>query len=210
MMKKLSYGIAMLFLANIAVINTASATVGGGQSLDVLGYDAKDQKVYLLRHYEDERGRLPQLYYYSLKASQPTQLIEVKSIYLDPKTQKYDYYLREKQVYQSIHQIKKRLIPLTQLNPKQVHVASNFTTKQVTSWGDPELLISQYRYQYQLIDQRKPITSKPTTATSYRQDLHVSQYYQIPKQNITLAVVKYFAFPEETGYSNEDALLLTR
>lgn len=37
------------------------ATVGGGQKIEVLGYQQKEKKLYVLRHYEDGRGRLPQL-----------------------------------------------------------------------------------------------------------------------------------------------------
>ncbi|HCA4913809.1 TPA: hypothetical protein MW124_003736, partial [Acinetobacter baumannii] len=35
------------------------ATVGGGQKIEVLGYQQKEKKLYVLRHYEDGRGRLP-------------------------------------------------------------------------------------------------------------------------------------------------------
>ncbi len=55
------------------------ATVGGGQHIEVLGYETKEQKLYLLRHFEDESGRLAQLYYYQLNSKSPDRLIEVKS-----------------------------------------------------------------------------------------------------------------------------------
>ena len=49
-----------LFLLGICLSPLSLATVGGPQNLEVLGYEAKDQKLYLLRHYLDGRGRLPQ------------------------------------------------------------------------------------------------------------------------------------------------------
>ncbi|MDN8506808.1 hypothetical protein QZL09_15020, partial [Acinetobacter baumannii] len=67
------------------------ATVGGGQKIEVLGYQQKEKKLYVLRHYEDGRGRLPQLYYYLLNSKSPDKLIEVKSLYINPKTHKIDY-----------------------------------------------------------------------------------------------------------------------
>ena len=86
--------IPIIFL--IFLSTTTFATVGGKQTLQFLGYDQAAQKLYLLRHYEDESGRLPQLYYYHLKTYtskrskiQP-QLIEVKSLYINPKNQKID------------------------------------------------------------------------------------------------------------------------
>ena len=70
---------------------TSFATVGGPQNIEILGYDHQDQKVYLLKHYEDGRGRLPQLYYYQFKNNQhPEKLIQVNSLYINPKTQKIE------------------------------------------------------------------------------------------------------------------------
>lgn len=77
-----------LFSALACLPIISFATVGGQQRIEVLGYDQKDQKVYLLRHYEDGRGRLPQLYYYNFKSKQPNQLVQVNSLYINPKTKK--------------------------------------------------------------------------------------------------------------------------
>ena len=56
------------------------ATLGGPEEITVLGYNQKDQKIYLLRHYVDESGRLPQLYYFQLNSKTPNKLITVSSI----------------------------------------------------------------------------------------------------------------------------------
>ena len=76
--------IAALLLA-LGIPVSAFATVGGPQNIEVLGYEVKDQKLYLLRHYLDDRGRLPQLYYYNFKSKTPNQLIQVNSLYINPK-----------------------------------------------------------------------------------------------------------------------------
>lgn len=73
--------IAALLLA-LGIPVSAFATVGGPQNIEVLGYEVKDQKLYLLRHYLDGRGRLPQLYYYNFKSKTPNQLIQVNSLYI--------------------------------------------------------------------------------------------------------------------------------
>ena len=44
--------IAALLLA-LGIPVSAFATVGGPQNIEVLGYEVKDQKLYLLRHYLD-------------------------------------------------------------------------------------------------------------------------------------------------------------
>ncbi len=62
------------------------ATVGGGQKIEVLGYQQKEKKLYVLRHYEDGRGRLPQLYYYLLNSN---RLINLSRLNLSISIQKH-------------------------------------------------------------------------------------------------------------------------
>jgi hypothetical protein len=88
-----------------------NATVGGGQNIEILGYEAKEQKLYLLRHYEDERGRLPQLYYYQLNDKKPDKLIEVPSLYINPKTHQIDYDQDGVQFEKDLAKIKKKINP---------------------------------------------------------------------------------------------------
>ncbi len=64
------------------------ATVGGPQNIEVLGLDQADQKIYVMRHYLDGRGRLPQLYYYQLNSKTPSKLIEVKVFIYQSKNSK--------------------------------------------------------------------------------------------------------------------------
>ena len=93
---------------------TSFATVGGPQNIEILGYDHLFQKVYLLKHYEDGRGRLPQLYYYKFKNNQhPEKLIQANSLYINPKTQKIDYDQVGTQFEKELNKIKKRLKPFT-------------------------------------------------------------------------------------------------
>ncbi len=89
------------------------ATVGGPQNIEVLGLDQADQKIYVMRHYLDGRGRLPQLYYYQLNSKTPSKLIEVKSLYINPKTQKIDYDQDSQKFDHDIAKIKNRLKALT-------------------------------------------------------------------------------------------------
>lgn len=89
---------------------SAYATVGGPQHIEVLGLDRKAQKIYLMRHFEDGRGRLPQLYYYQLNGTNPTKLIQVDSLYINPKTKLIDYDQNSTQFDIEIAKIQKRLL----------------------------------------------------------------------------------------------------
>ncbi|CAB1212608.1 aminotransferase [Acinetobacter bouvetii] len=188
---------------------TSFATVGGPQNIEVLGYESKDQKVYVLKHYQDGRGRLPQLYYYQFKNNkQPEKLIQVNSLYINPKTKTIDYDQDNRQFDKEVAKIKKRLIPLVAI-PKQsikIQVLKKTTAKE-KSWYDPKVYIPKYTYTYQLT--AKSLKSSVQQAVDYRQGLSISQAYRVPNQQKILAMVKYLGIPFETGYSIEDPVLLT-
>lgn len=188
---------------------TCFATVGGPQNIQVLGYEGKERKVYLLKHYLDGRGRLPQLYYYQFKNTQhPEKLIQVNSLYINPKTRKIDYDQDSRQFDKEIAKIKKRLNPLAPLPQSgiKIQVLKKITSKE-KSWYDPKQYIPKYTYTYQLSSQN--LKSQIHQAIIYRYGLSISQAYKIPQQQKILAVVKYLGIPFETGYTIEDPVLLT-
>jgi len=198
-----------LFLLGLCLSPLSLATVGGPQNLEVLGYEAKDQKLYLLRHYLDGRGRLPQLYYYNFKSKMPNQLIQVNSLYINPKTKKIDYDQNSKKFDQEIAKIKKRLVPLNPIQKSKPQLKVLKTTKgSAPAWHDPQEKVPKWTYQYQVKSgsQKSPVQQ----AVSYQQGLKISQAYKVPRHNKTLVVVKYLGIPFETGYSIEDPALLSR
>lgn len=198
---------ALLLALGIPV--SAFATVGGPQNIEVLGYEVKDQKLYLLRHYLDGRGRLPQLYYYHFKSKTPNQLIQVNSLYINPKTKQIDYDQDSRKFDQEIAKIKKRLIPLVPLQKQNIQLKLLKTSKSTApAWHDPKQKVPKWTYQYQV--QSSQYKSPVQQAVSYKADFRLSQTYQVPKQNKILVTVKYLGLPFETGYHIEDPALLSR
>lgn len=184
------------------------ATVSGGQTLEFLGYDVKDKKLYVLRSFEDARGRLPQLYYYQFNQQKTEpKLIEVKSLYINPKTKKIDYDQDGVYFEKELKKIKKRLQPLSAQNLKstQLHLIKE-TTKTVAHIYEPNEKMTQYHYQYQVSSGK--YRSQTHTAVSYKPDLKIQQAFLIPKQPYKIISTQYLAFPEETGYTTEDPILL--
>ncbi|OAL79774.1 aminotransferase [Acinetobacter sp. SFB] len=188
---------------------TSFATVGGPQNVEFLGYDAKDQKVYLLKHYEDGRGRLPQLYYYQFKNNkQPEKLIQVNSLYIHPKTKKIDYDQESTQFNKDILKIKKRLTPLIAVNKASANVQILKKTrvqKSVNSGLDG--FITEYQYRYKVVTPQ--LSSLQHIAKAYKPNLNISQAFKIPQHNKIVVAVKYLGIPFETGYTIEDPVLLT-
>jgi len=183
------------------------ATVGGGQTIEVLGYEVKQQKLYLLRHYEDGRGRLPQLYYYQLNSKIPDHLIEVRPLYINPKTHKIDYDQDGIQFEKDLNKIKKRLIPLLvgNANKAKIQMVKN-QTHYIPAWHDPSQKVPQYKTIYKVTT--ASLKSKNEQAVQYAKTIKITQNYVVPHQNKMLVIVKYFGIPEETGYDIEDAVLL--
>lgn len=198
-----------LFLLGLCLSPLSLATVGGPQNIEVLGYEVKDQKLYLLRHYLDGRGRLPQLYYYNFKSKTPNQLVQVNSLYINPKTRKIDYDQDSKKFDQEIAKIKKRLTPVIPRTQQNIQLKVLKTSKGTASaWYDPQQRVPKWSYQYRIESGRyKSPTQK---AVSYKPDLRLNQTYKIPKQDKLLVTVKYLGIPFETGYHIEDPALLSR
>lgn len=183
------------------------ATVGGPQTIEVLGYEAKEQKVYLLKHYQDGRGRLPQLYYYHFKNSlNPNKLIQVDSLYIHPKTKKIDYDQDDTYFNQELKKIKNRLQPLPSSTSKFRITVDKKSVQHVPTWYDPKQKQPEFHYTYTVKNQN--FKSQRQQATAYTTPLKISQQFIIPQQNKVLVTVQYLGIPFETGYTIEDPVLL--
>ncbi|MEK5765423.1 aminotransferase, partial [Acinetobacter junii] len=73
------------------------------------------------------------------KSKMPNQLIQVNSLYINPKTKKIDYDQNSKKFDQEIAKIKKRLTPVVPL-PKQNIQLKLLKTRKGTApvWHDPK------------------------------------------------------------------------
>lgn len=186
---------------------SAHATVGGPQFIEVLGLDQKAQKIYVMRHFEDGRGRLPQLYYYQLNAQQPKQLISVKSLYINPKTNRIDYDQDSTLFDKEIAKIKTRLVKLVPIHNSNVSIqlitSINGTAK---AWFDPQETIDKWSYQYLVKSQK--YSSTVQTAVSYKEGLKISKTYKVPNRPYIFVTVQYLGIPFERGYNIEDPVLL--
>lgn len=190
-----------------SMVLPAYATVGGPQHIEVLGLDQNDHKIYVMRHFEDGRGRLPQLYYYQLNSKNPSTLIQVRSLYINPKTKLIDYDQDSSQFDQQITQIKKRLLPLQPIHNSNANIQILTTINGTArAWYDPQESIDKWSYKYRVKSFR--LNSSLQTAESYKQGLNISKVYKVPKNNSMLVTVKYLGIPFEMGYNIEDPVLL--
>lgn len=197
----------ILLFGFLSLPSLSFATVSGPQSIEVLGYDAPDQKIYILRHFHDGRGRLPQLSYYLLSSQQPQKQIDVTSLYIHPKTQKVDVDQDPTAFNQALAKIQRRLQPLIKIHTQQLHLKVLQRKHRWIATPTPSSSqIQEYQYRYQL--QKSALRSPIQNTISYQPNLQISQSYNIPKHNKILAVVKYQGIAIEGGYNVEDAMIL--
>lgn len=202
------------FVGCIAVFLCAPlshATVGGKAYVELLGYEVRDQKLYLLKHSEDASGRLPQLYYFDFKSAQPDHLVTVESIYPKNSNGEIDHFSDGNDIAfeRELKKIKRRLKKLYPINPNifQIHIKKEETV-QVPAWAEPEKTIPEYRYDYTV--QNRAYQSQVQQAVSYAPNLEVKQAFRIPKQDRIVVTVEYLGFPDETMYTDEDAVILSK
>ena len=210
-MRHYIFNICLGLSSVLFTVPVSYATVGGKSYIELLGYEAKDQKLYLLKHDEDASGRLPQLYYFDFKSARPEQLIEVKSIYPRTKTGEIDYFSDGTDVpfERELKKITRRLKKLYPINPNIFNInVEKQETVHVPAWAEPEKTMPEYRYDYTVED--SPYKSTSQQAVSYAPKLAVKQAFRIPKQDRIVVTVEYLGFPDETMYTDEDAIILSK
>lgn len=204
---------AAVLTSVMALSVSALATVGGGQRIDILGYDKAEQKVFVLRHYDDGRGRLPQLYYYDLSSKSPEKLVEVRSLYINPKTKKYDEFEDSGGRFsKELKQIKNRVVALkpsyTQVRV-QVESLRQQKKSNLQSWLGEIGQGTEYQFNYKLHADEAKYSSPVHSATAYSVCLTSDNViYKVPNQPYALSTVKYKGTLMEGGYDYQDVVLL--
>lgn len=198
---------AFYFTTTLSTI--AHATVGGPETIELLGYDKADQKIYFTRHFQDETGRLPTLYYFVVNNTKNHNPIEVKSIYkkFNQKQNQEEYELALIQ----IDTIKKRLLPLTTIPHAKslVHISKSIQRKGYFWKYHPDYSVNQYVQNYTIHNQT--LKSQTHSMISYQNNNYqIKGIYALdqPSKPIQIAIIEYLGIPEETGYLKQDAILL--
>ncbi|QIO06023.1 aminotransferase [Acinetobacter shaoyimingii] len=192
---------------------TLYATVGGPEHVDILGADPVDQKIYFLRHYNDESGRLPTLYYFLLNGKSPEKPIEVKSIYTKMNSRNYE--AASQKTLDEIAKIQKRLKPIVPVSKQNSQLKIIHQNTQLGHYwlNAPEEKVTKQTVQYQIYNRtnRQKFQSAKQNLINYQnKPIQINYIYQTPKKmkQAQIAVIQYLGIPTETGYIKEDAVLL--
>ena len=185
---------------------SASATVGGDITLEVLGYEPIDQKVYVLHNHEDGWGG-SKLYYFDLKGKNPNKAHEAKSYY-NKDSMGIEYDDEDKTAVKKLDNLKKHLTPLTPISTDGISVKILSTkTRQVESWG-ADGTDTAYHHQYRVTSGKYRSTTQKVVA--FEPTLSISQAYKVPKHDKIVVGVKYLETRMESGYTKEDPVILNK
>lgn len=187
------------------------ATWGGPDSIEILGFDKQDAKIYYLLRSGDESGSLPQLYFF--RVEQDTVPVVVDSIYQGMNRKDTASLHDERELEKRLGLIKRRLIPLTPLSTQHISLGTKVEKQaelaisddfKVTSWTmevtvvadawQGKVEITNYRIAYDVTDADPPVTLRGL--------------YQIPSLNTVLGIIRYVGKPNETFYTTDECVLL--
>ena len=196
--------IAFLFPLNLC------ATWGGPDSIEILGFDKQDAKIYYLLRSGDESGKLPQLYF--LRVEQDSLPIVVDSIYQGMNREDTASLQDEKELEKKLGLIKQRLIPLTPLRAQHISLDTEVEKQaelkisndyKVTSWT-MDVIISADEWQGKV-----EITNfRIAYVTDADPPVTLRGLYQIPSSNTVLGIIRYVGKPNESFYTTDECVLL--
>ena len=195
----------------------AGATVGGPSTLEAVGLDAQDKKIYFVEEFWDEGERLPQLHYMFLEGEHAGRLIHVCSWYRDAP----GYMVHKRCAKIGRHQgdgeeallafndklakLQRRLTPLKEMKAADATLQSfkigEVKTKDFADFeweGDKLRLVVRHKLRGG-IKNVVVYNDKPAK---------VEKAFEVPGIAASLAIVRYLGIAFEIGYTEDTAVLL--
>ncbi|MFK7905909.1 MAG: hypothetical protein AB8B69_12325 [Chitinophagales bacterium] len=178
----------LLFLPLFLFPPSSTASVGGPQTLEMLGYDVSQNSVLLLRHKKDAEGLPPQLWAFRL-ASGETEVLSDAS----------KYFQNDQSITTGLKSLKKTQV----VTPKMLQ----------TSWQTPiegNDTIRQFEYtlypaKVKLLDHQFDILQ------CYTKDkpIEVAEQYYFEQSDLVFSIFQHFGVCFETGYTKDTLLVST-
>lgn len=186
----------------------------GPHTLDPIGYDRQTGALYLLEHFEDESGDLPQLHVMHTEGSHVGRMAPVRTWYQG------DARVVEACFEERLGQLRASLVSLELLSPSALGLDTRVTKRRAVRLysGQPPLR----KYELRLTVRPKVRAStRPstralvasigasTTVTAYlRPRARLVESYRVPGERLGLAIVEYVGIPFELGHTKHAALLV--
>jgi hypothetical protein len=179
----------------------------GPHTLDPLGYDPASGALYLLEHFDDETGDLPQLHIMHTAGSHVGRLTPVRSWYQGPVVEV------EARFEDRLSELRATLQVLRPMPLDQVSLRTRVTRRRALRLYQDRPPVRKYELRLTVRPTRAvhPIASIGASelVTAYlRPRAHVVDLARVPGAGLALALVEYIGLPFELGYTKQAALLV--
>ena len=198
-----------VILGMFAFVASAWASIGGEEHVELLGADRKNQKIYFVRHYVDERGLPPEVFSFDMKpGSQPVK-VEIKLP--EPGTESRDRYIAEYEQRKNwIRSLKSELSAInngTTSGVNQLTVSTRITGIGLKSTS---FFIPVFRFNMTATVKSGQAYGN-TSVTAYgSRDVKIKGWTKLPDSKLSLVLISYAGVlnQDEGPYEKEDFILL--
>ncbi len=201
---------ARLWLALLALTvclwpGLASATTGGDEPLQVLGFAPGEGKVYLLRVIDDGGEDLPQLYYVKVDGPHAGRVVTVRSWYRELSDPDVDYDAAVARFERKLARLRRRLRPAETIAPV---CTAKVTVTRRTPVADPwdPAWDTEYELDVSVSHPSTPAATIHRTVIAYEPSAEVVAEIRIPDAAIAVVLVRWFSDPYEHGYHTDFAV----
>lgn len=181
-------------------------TCAGSHSLDPLGYEPEEHRLYLLEHFEDESGDLPQLHFMHARGHHIGRLVPVRHWYCG------DAEEVEAAFEGRLAELRSRLLPLRPIPAEELVLTTRVVKRRALRLHPDSAPIRKYDLRLSV----RPLHSEAisslggrTVVTAYlRPRARISEAFRVPGERLAVAIVSYVGIPFELGYEKDAALLV--
>ena len=177
------------------------ATHGGPSTIEILGYEPYDRKVYYIETSHDEYEQPPQGYYFLLAHPRAARPVRIESWYSgeDPYGE-----VAEKEIARLRH----RLEPLERVSMDKVRLEVTIESTGTFTYVDDLPPVESYRMRISL--ELENYRGGVDVIAFCRKGMRVVDAFLIPVEDRAIVVVEYTGNPTETCYDVQLPILLSR
>lgn len=205
-----SMRVSMTFITATSAVSLldgrAGAAKAGPHELDVLGYDPGDHKIYLLEHFNDESGDLPQLHFVHTRGGHAGRLVPVKSWYQGDAAEV------EARFEERLEALRGRIAPMRPLDDDALRLRTRVLKRRALRLFPNAPPIRKYLLSLTVRptdeDAIASIGGRAEVTAYLRPRTRLIDAYRIPGERLAVAIVAYTGVPIDVGHDKNEAILV--
>lgn len=178
----------------------------GPRTLDALGFDPDQHRLYLLEHFDDESSDLPQLHFMHTRGHHMGRLVPVHSWYHGARSEV------EARFEDRLEALMARLRPLRSLPLEDLVLRTRVVKRRALRLFPDQPPIRKFDLRLTVRPRDVELISSlggRAVVTAYlRPRARLVEAFRIPGERLAVAIVGYVGIPFEVGYEKQAALLV--